>query len=138
MGLNMGSSIQKKPRVLGITWDDLISCEEQKVESIDAIRIALCDYLAHQNEGFTCQFQILYDKHRDHFWKHQTSDFCVILYRLLSQFSNGILANYFIKISDYPPDDMSLAAFCSMVKHAFSCKQKPVPLMLGITPGVIL
>jgi hypothetical protein len=130
--------MSKKARILGITWNDLISREEQKLDPIDDLRRSLLDHLANPIDGFTNQIQMLFDCYKDHFWRSLTSDFCVILYRLLDQFPNEILKTYQIKVSNYPPDEISLLDFKSLVETAHIANKKLVPIVLGNIPGVNL
>ena len=131
----------KAPRILRYTWEDLTSPEEIDNIFIDEIRRILLLIKANGSDKEFLQY--LFNSQAGYILTCPSSDFCVILYRLLKDLPEEVLkttiAIHTEFMFDSPHEDgptMSMFQFLKLVESCFTIK--PIPLVSGEVPRIDL
>ena len=128
----------KSTRILHYTWEDLTGLKELDDEPMEGVRLLIRQLMADRfrHEGLLHNY---FEVNSCSLLLRPTSDVCVVLYRLLEQYSTSFLyAITAIHSKEIGGPDFSFGDFTQLVAEAFVAKKKNVPIVTGSLPIVWL
>jgi hypothetical protein len=131
----------KAAKVLRHTWEDLTGLDELDSSEMEDLRLMFRSMFADHPNLNRRHIQAFFEKNATYILSKTTSDTCVVLYRLLEPFAPTYLSGITLIGDIFLPPlgvTMSAAAFVSLVYESFLFSKRPVPIISGIRPGVLV
>jgi hypothetical protein len=126
----------KAPKKLQHTWEDLTGQDELSPPEMEDLRVFLKTLFA---SNLMCQKEALqqfFQNNTTYLLLRPTSDFSVVLYRLLEQVPRETLncTTAFV----IPEETISMGQFMQLVENSFLVNRRPVSIVSGTPPGICL
>jgi hypothetical protein len=125
------------PKILRYDWADLTGQEELEPQEVESLRLVIkvIESNLFDHKGL---IQALLQDHTTYLLSKPTSDFGVIVYRLLDQ--DGIDKSVrFQAIHGGDKDtELSIQELVNLISGSFALSKRPMPIISGIPPRIYL
>ena len=127
----------KPPKVLRYDWADLTGLEELDPEDMESLRVMFRTIMANDSLALSVLYKFFNDN-ATNILLRPTSDTCVVLYRLLEQLPKETLnSTPAINIAQ-SNKSFSMGQFFDLVMESFFFSKRPVPIVSGNPPRILL